>query len=354
MDILSPHCIVVIEKRRFDSWEGKSLISASVNITADRSGEGILRLYDPDYKIIDSLLGNGISTLTAKFYFGWGMSLTADRVYFLGNLVQTEWDNNITTLRFHDNSLKMKQEMKTRYHKKKTDLQILRSIATEHGLKFEVPPSFPESHPFVSLVQMTTDWRFALSIAKRAGLVLYVGDETLYATEAGITQNKPSIPMINGKDFQILRGLGLTYKLPKHPKSRIKKMEVRGQSGNSKRLAVSEGTGDDGISRIDFSETPSFSLSNASRQAKAIVRRQREHTFEHTIKTLFSFRKIISIRDVVHLANVGKFYSGKYFVSSVDYTFEAGKLYCELKVAGDVVSLAPKPKEKFTIYGKRK
>lgn len=347
MDFSSPHCIVEIDGHRFDSWNGKSVMSASVNLTTDRSGEGVVDLYDPNFKIIDGLFANGVKSANALFYFGWGKDV--GKPFFLGNLARVEWNDNITTFRFHDNSIKMKQERKTLYHKKKTDLQILKDLAIRNGLKFDSKNRLPESQPFESLMQAgKTDWEFALKVAAESGLLLYVRENTLYAVEAGTTKNELSSATLNfEKDFTLLRGFGLSYKLPKNPKGRIKKATVRVRGKNDKALVTTVGDEEGGVSDLIINkDLPSVSVARAAQTAKARIGKRKEYAFEHSLKTLPSFQKRINLRDVITLAGMGKFFSGDYFVTEVTYQFEPGHLICEMNVGNELKSLKPKPKTK--------
>lgn len=346
MEFPAPHCIVEIGGRRFDSYEGENLISANVNLTTDRSGEGVVELYDPKFAVIDNFLAGGVKSLISNFYFSW--SKNVGKPFFLGNLARAEWNEQITTLRFHDNSTKMKQEKKNRYHKKKTDLQILKELAKRNGLEFVVKSCLPESQPFESLMQSgKTDWDFALKIAAQSGLLLYVGDNTLFAVEAGTSKlEKPAATLEFEKDFTLLRGFGLSYKLPKNPKGRINKVTVRTRGKDGKALVVTAGDGEGGISDLINKDLPSVSVARATQAAKARIGKRKEYAFEHNIKTLPSFQTRINLRDTITLAGMGAFYSGDYFVTEISYLFEAGKLTCEMNVGNELKSLKSKPKGK--------
>ena len=339
MDVLAPHCIVEIATRRFDSWrEADDVHETSVQLTTDKTGEGIVSLFDPDFRVIDSLTGtDGISQQTARFWFGWGSSL-GDSL-FVGSLARVEHSNGISTFRFHDYSAKMKQAKKARYHKKKTDLQILQDLATENGLKFQAPKTLPPSEKIDDIIQTgKTDWDFALKIAGHAGLKLYVRGATLFAVEAGTTALADSVATLDyGTDFQLLRGFNLTYKLPENKKGRPRKTEVRGRASGGKLLKGSQETGTRGVTDIVVNQDlPKQTIALAERRAGGKNSRRREYAFEHHLETLPSFRQRIEVRDTIALSNMGKFFSGKYVVTEVQYGFHPGNLTCEFSVGRDL------------------
>lgn len=349
MNSLTPYCIVEIDGRRYDSRKGANVISAEVNQTTDKTGEGVLDLYDPDFQIIDRIFADGIKSVNAFFWLGWVIEkqplvdINLGLPIFTGLLARTEWSERVTTLRFHDRSLKMKQQTKTRYFRKKSDIQILKQLAADNGLKFEITSQIGESQPFDSLVQTgKTDWQFALKIAKESGLALYVKGDTLYAVTAGTIkpngETPPPIILNAEKDFELLRGFGLSYKLPKNPKARPQKITVKGRKKDGKLLkgVVNTNTDDEGTTDLIVrQDLPRQTVSIAERKGKGVINKRREYAFEHHLKTLPSFQKRLALRDVVTLAGMGKFYSGEYIVTDIRYEFSAGILVCEMTVGSD-------------------
>jgi hypothetical protein len=338
MEVLSPHAIVEIENRRFDSWLGLDLLTASVDLTTDKTGEGSVELFDPDFKILDAFLGNGIRSLVARFWFGWTQNL--GNSLFVGQLARVEWNEKVTTFRFHDYSAKMKQTKKARNHKKKTDLQILKDLAQENGLRFVAPKTLPPSEPLDTIIQSgKTDWEFALKIAEKAGLRLYVRDDTLFAVEAGTTALQPAAASLQyGADFTMLRGFGLSYKLPENKKGRPRKTEVRGRGKGGKRLTGQAEVGTSGTTDIVVKEDLlKHTVSLANRRASGKRDRRREYAFEHSIKTLHSFRQIVDVRNTITLGGMGGFFSGNYVVTDVRHQFRAGSLTSEMTVGRDAL-----------------
>jgi hypothetical protein len=337
MDLIAPHCIVNIEGRQFDSWrQDNVIISAAVELTTDKTGEGAVELFDPDFKIVDGFLGGGVKPLAAQFYYGWENNLGS--AVFLGSLARVEWGDKTTTLRFHDHSAKMKQQKKGRYFKKKTDLQILEKLATDNGLSFQKKGEVKDGQPLDSYMQPgKTDWEFALKIAERAGLRLYVRENTLFVVEAGKTGDA-SQTLIFEQDFELLRDFNLTYKLPDNKKGRPKRTEVRGRAKGGKRLKGSITTGprgqDDVVVREDL---PKHTVSLATRRATGKTNRRREYAFEHQLRTLHSFRKIIDVRTTLRLGGMGAFFSGEYVVTDIRYDFRPGQLISEITVGRDIL-----------------
>lgn len=334
---MTPHCIVEIDGTRFDSWRGKDVVTASVELTTDKSGEGSIELFDPKFEILDSFLGGGVKALAAQFWFGWNADL--GNSLFTGTLARVEWRDRVTTFRFHDNSAKMKRERKTRYFKRQTDFQILKKLAADNGLKFVLNARIGESQPIDSLMQASrTDWEMALKIAERAGLRLYVSGDTLYAVEAGTTQlNSPVTVLDFEKDFTLLRGFNLSYKSPTDRRGRRNRTEVRGRGrGDRQVVGTTEIVGNDTSDIIVKEDLPQQSVNFAERQARGRSNRKREYAFEHQLKTLSSFRTIISLRNTITLAGMGRFFSGNYVVTDIRYNFLAGELTAEFTVGADV------------------
>lgn len=333
----TPHCIVEIDGTRFDSWRGQDLISSCVELTTDKSGEGSVELFDPKFEILDKFFSAGAKVLTAQFWFGWEIDL--GQSIFVGSLSRVEWGDRITTLRFHDHSAKMKKEKKTRYFKKQTDVQILKKLAADNGLKFSLNARIGESQPIDSLMQAArTDWEMALKIAERAGLKLYVKNDTLVAVEAGTTQLAGSVgTMIFEKDFTLLRGFNLTYKTPTDSRGRKNKTVVRGRGKAEKQITGTEQiVAGDTLDIVVKKDLPQQSVGFAQRGAKGKSNRKREYAFEHQLKTLSSFKKVLALRDTLTLAGMGKFFSRNYVITEIRHDFKPGQLISEITVGADL------------------
>ncbi len=338
MDPSAPHSIVEIDGKRFDSWIGEDLLASSVELTTDKTGEATIELYDPTFKILDGFLGGGARALQAKFWYGWKKDV--GNALFVGTLARVEWRDWTTTLRFHDFSSKMKQAKKTRYFKKKSDLQILRQLAADNQLQFSLKGNIADGAPLDSLMQSgKTDWEMALKIAERAGLRLYVRNDTLYAVEAGKTGIIADGILTYEKDFTLLRGFNLGYKLPENKKGRAKKTEVRGRGRAGQRLTGTNNTGtNNGTTNLIVREDlPKPTVALLNRRAGGKSNRQREYAFEHHLQTLPNFERIVELRSTLTLGGMGRFFGGNYLVTDIRYNFRPGKLTSEITVGRDIL-----------------
>jgi phage protein D len=334
-EYLAPYASVIVNGRRFDSWLEEDLIAASVDLTTDKTGEGTVEIFDPNFKYLDSLGCD--KPIPGNFTFGW-KEMGEARV-FGGQLARVEWRDDVTILRFHDASVAMKQIKKGRYHVKKTDVQMLNTFAADNGLGFELRVAdFQESEPFDAVMQAArTDWQKALHIAHKSGLRLFVEGGTLVAVQAGTVKTGRNAGTLEfKKDFKLLRGFQLGYKVPENKKGKHKLTEYRGRKAAAERL-----TGDHKvppIGTIDLvvgEDLLKHSTRWAKTRAKAKADRRREFAYEHQIKTLAEFRRLIRLRDTVTLLGIGGFFSNEYIVTDIRYDFRAGSLTSELTVGRD-------------------
>jgi phage protein D len=335
IEYLAPLAIVTVAGRRFDSWQEEGLIAASVELTTDKTGEGVVEIFDPEFKIIDSL--GAKAPLPGSFTFGWKDMGEAN--IFNGQLARAEWSNDTTRLRFHDFSAKMKQEKKSRYHKKETVIQILTKLAADSGLGFELRvKDFTDSEPFDAVLQgARTDWQKALQIAHKAGLRLFVRNNTLFAVQAGTVKTGAHAGTLEfRKDIKLLRGFQLSYKVPENKKGKHKQTEYRGRREGGKRLTGDHKPAPIGTTDLVVGEDLlKHSVRWAKTRAKAKSDRRREFAFEHHLQTLAEFRRLIQLRDTVTLAGMGGFYSNEYVVTNIRYNFRAGQLISEITVGRD-------------------
>jgi hypothetical protein len=334
---IAPHAIVTIAGTKFDSFvEDSGVVSADILLRTDETSEATVGLYDPKYKLVDRFGGD--KPLPGSFWLGWGKNDGA--LIYTGSLDRVEWSNNVALFHFLDASHRMKQEHKGRYHVKKTDYQILRKLATDNGLKFELKTSLPESEPFDAVMQAgRTDWQKALQIAHKAGLRLYIGADggTLVAVEAGTTQfASGNTVLTKDVDFEILRGYQLAYRLPNNKKARPHIVEARGRKENAERITGQDKNGNFGRVELFVKEDPrKHSTAYLAKRAKSSIIRQREFAFQNRIKTLPSFQNLVHLRDKVTLRGVGGFFSGAYITTEVIYEFAAGKLTCDMELGAD-------------------
>lgn len=332
-----PHCRVKAGSRTFDYQLGRGiLLEASVELTTDKSGEGVVTVFDPGFVVVDSFVsGTGLAAIDAQFWFGWGPDL--GEPVFAGTITRAEWVDSKTTLRFHDKSAKMKAEKKSRYINKKTDLQTLKQLAEENGLTFVGPDNAPDSEAYESIMQDgRSDWELALKIAERAGLKLFVRGDTLYAKRAGVTGD--AVTAIKyGTDFDLLRGFNLSYKTPENKRGRPQRVEVRGRGRGGRRLTGTEQTGDRGVKEVVVKhDLPKQTVSAATRNASGRSHRRREYAFEHHLQLLPDFRQRLQLNDSLELNGMGRFFSGKYLITQLGYRFRPTSLTIDLQVGRDL------------------
>jgi hypothetical protein len=205
----------------------------SVDLTTDKTSEATITITDDEFAFTDQhLTSDGLKYLKAQFWMGFGRALGAPLIE--GTLVEAESDGAMATFRFHDQSNKMKQEKKSRYHNRASYLSILRKLATEHGLEFVGPDQADEGEVHEALVQLSeTDWEFARRMARRGGLRIWVSGDTLFAKEAGRV-GSPTATLAFRQDFRLLAGTHFSHKLPEHPHGRPRSVEMhlRGRSGS--------------------------------------------------------------------------------------------------------------------------
>lgn len=241
----------------------------------------------------------------------------------------------------------MKQKRHSRYHIKKSDLQLLRSLASEHDLKFQVIGDAKDSAVHDGLIQfLQTDWQFAMEVARRAGLRLYARGNTLYGQVAGQTGDATAeliYSLLNDSDFKFLRaGLGLSYKLPENKKGHPGRTEVRTRGRAGRRVSGVVGAGERGTEHVHVEENlPERTTQAARHRARARRSLRRESAFEHRIQLLASFLRRYRLvqGDTVQLSNVGAFNSGKYVVDAIHYEHSSSSFTAEVNLKRDITGL---------------
>ena len=326
---------------RLDSWRNTSLIiSVSVELATDKSGEAIIELSDPDYKFIDQLIsGKDVKPLLARFWLGFGNELKLGNSLFKGKLVRVEHNVNNSTLRFHDMSVKMKQHKKVRYHHNMTDIALLKRLATEDELEFVAPDNYAEKELAPTVLQYGTNWQFARKIAAESGLRLHTQDSTLFAKEAAATDKGKVAATITSLDAVLLRSNRFSYKLPEHKRGRHRRVEVRGRGRDATRLTGVEESGERGRSEVVVhKDLRRHSTQHAKNKARGIRQSKREHAFECGVRLMPTNKENrINLRETVELQGFGGLFSGQYLVDKVSYDYRAGELSCELNLIRDII-----------------
>jgi hypothetical protein len=340
---LANHCIIelVEPQERLDSWikTQSPIIRVSVNLTTDKSSEAVLVVSDPAYRFTDHYISTaGMPQLTARFWLGFNSPDGKDGTIYTGLLARHEWKDGEATFVFHDKSLKMKQARRSRYHKKISDIAILRKLAIEYNLKFSGPDRKDDGDMHDDVMQYSkTDWQLAQEVARRQGLRIWVHGETFFAKEAN-TIKTPVAQIIIGKDSRLLRGYEFNYKLPENKRGRPSLVQYRGRAAGGKLLTESSDENTRGIGEVIGRESlPTNSRLAAQRLAQSKKDRRREHAFEGTITLLPHYPEggRINVRDTVDIREAGELYSGLYIVGETRYEFAAGRLEQQLNIHRD-------------------
>ncbi len=230
----------------WDSWTDEQLIeSVRVSLVKNETSHAEIVIYDPDFKILDSLTTEtGVDMATVKIYLGFEQDL--GEPLFKGLLGEVERGNATTTLTIYDMGFKMKLEKKPGYHNKKSDVQILKTLATRNGLKFIGPKKPLKLEPHKAMTQdEQTDWEHAMERARDAGLEIWVRQDTFFADYPP----KPTTPILtltNRVDFELKSDFDFFYRTPE---GKEKEVKVRGRGKAGKRVEGNNKTGQTAVKR---------------------------------------------------------------------------------------------------------
>ncbi|HEX8747379.1 MAG TPA: hypothetical protein VF717_09270 [Pyrinomonadaceae bacterium] len=342
-----PHYVVEINDVTFDSWRHPGLLTlVSAEMARDKTGGANISMCDPAFKYTDMFLDTtGLKRARVRVWLGYGEQVAQGQPLFEGLLSCHRHDGQVATFSFDDPTSKMKQKKRPRYHNRTTALKLLKKLAEENGLSLVVKGEVPDSEEYDVIIQWNqTDWQLAMETARDLGLRLYARGQTLYAQEAGKAGDKAVAELVykgTDGDFRMLRGLGLSHKLPEHKRGRHGRVEVRtrGRAGRRVSGVDTEGgaRGTEEVQAID--DLPSSSERAARRRARARRNRHREQAFEHSIILMPGFlRRGLPILQghTVKLMQVGLFYSGLYVVDAVSYQGRPNGLTAELSLNRDI------------------
>lgn len=334
-----PRCIVEIGGTRYDSRAPESrLRSVAIELTADRTGEAEISFADPDFAFTDRHLDQtGMPNLQCRVWMGYAEGV--GEAIFKGRLVGHEHDGEYATFRFHDRAAVMKREQKLRYHRAKTDFGVMRSIAEEHGLQFQLVGEARDSAAHPSLPQQgVTDWDFILLIARRSGLRVWVEGDTLFAQKAGVQGGAAAI-LTYREDFLMLRPVSLTYRLPESRRGRHQRVAVHGRGPAGERI-TGESAGDERgrVHQSAREDLTHHTRAEAERRANAIKAGVRESAFEHRVRLIEAAAAgtTPALRGGVTLKGCGDFYGGDYVVHVLRREFRRGALTVELTLRRDL------------------
>jgi phage protein D len=326
---------VEIDGQRIDP---RVVTEVTIDLTTDKTSEGTVRLFDPKFVAVDRMVaGGGVKLAECRIWLGWSQSSLGEPVY-TGLLNRLGWEESVAEFRFHDRSQTMKQKTKSRYHQKKSDLDVLKQLATDNGLKFSGPTGAggEDSEVFEVTSQVAeTDWELARSIARKAGWKIYVHDDTLYVRVAGKTG--ASVTTLKyGTDFQILRGASLSYKLPENKRGRPSRVDVRTRGRSGTQLVGTDSTGDRGKEEQQIhAAIRKHTVTTAQRHAAGVTHRRREYAFENHLQIIPTFEPRLSLNDTITLAGIGQVFSNEYLITRLGYRFKSGALTCELEAGRD-------------------
>lgn len=350
MNLIGRHCVVEIDGEEYDSWKDGGLINGvTVTLNTDKSGEAIVALADPRFIFTDAHLdASGLRRAKVRVWMGFGEKAQLGPPLFEGLLSGHDHDGAIATFAFDDHLSRMKQKKRSRYHINKSDLDVMRSLAGEYGYRIVISKDVPDSEVNDCLIQWgQTDWQFFMETARRCGLRVYMQGQTLYVQEAGRT-GEAVVDLVYGpqsgddaSEFVMMRGIGLSHKLPENKKGRPGRVEVRTRGRGGRMISGDDGDSDTrGGDHVHVEEDlPHHTERAARRRARARRSLHREDAFDHRIRLLPAFlRSHVPLRqgETVRLLGVGQFYSGTYIIRSARYIYDTNQYAAELSLKRDI------------------
>lgn len=336
----NPHAVIEVGGQRFDSWKDQSLFAGvEIDLTTEEASQVVWQVFDLDFKFLDKwTTSTGLDLLPASVWLGFGDDL--GQPVFGGLLAKADHSGGITSLKFHDKSLRMRLTKKTEYHKGLDDIDIIRKLAERNGLKFEgpIPPISPPLDKHKSLIQdAQNDLEFAHERADEIGVVLFVRGDTLYAKEAA-KSGTPVLTLAYRKGGTLLSDFNLSFKVPENRESRPRTVETRTRGHAGKRLRGAAQESDRGTDHVEIKRDLAIKTKrHADRRAEAKKALEREHAFDVTVSFLPSFSETRpDVRQTVALQGMGKLFSGNYIINSVTHSLRAGELKTTLQLYSDV------------------
>lgn len=340
---LSPHAVVELGDTTLDTWQdGNRVVGVEVELCTGEASKASLRVHDPGpaFEFIDSITSDdGVRELQARVWLGFGGTHELGPPVFKGLLACVEREGGATVCRFYDMGFKMRKIQRTEYHKNLNDLQIIRRLAGRNGLEFRGPDKSIPLDKHNSLKQEgETDWSLAQACAERAGLVLYVRGDTLFAQEAAVTAETPLLTLRYREDFLLLEDFRLSFKVPENQEGRPARVETRGRGRGGRRLRGESEQHPRGTERLEIKRDLHVkSKRHADKRAEARKALDREHAFNCSVGVLPAFTgRRADVRDTVALANLPRVFNGKYLCDTVTHVFEAGQLSMELDLYRDI------------------
>jgi hypothetical protein len=317
---VTPHAIVEIDGRRWDSWQHKKLFErVSIDLATNEASEGVWQIFDPEFLLLDEYTGDdGVPMAVMRFFLGFGHDL-GDAPLFKGLLARVERGDSQTGFRAYDMGFKMRLVKKSEHHRKMTDVQLIEKLAKRNGLGFVGPtaeelkdaPKAPKHDATMQTQQ--TDWEHAMECAERSGLVLFVRQDTLFAKPPGKVKKNADLTLTRGAHFEMLHPLDLVFKTPENVGGRPQQVKVHGRGRGGKRLTATAEGGTRGRKELSV-KTDIVTHVEAVAKHRAYAERelQREHAFTAAIRTIAPLPgKGRDVRDTIALAKIGKLFNGK-------------------------------------------
>lgn len=337
-----PHARISLGDSIIDSWSPDCRIEGvEVELATNEASQAELRFFDPDpeFRLLQSLTSaDGIAELPVRVWLGFGEANGLGGPVFEGLLARVERDFSTTILRCFDAGFKMRKVQRTEYHRNLTDLEIIARLAKRNGLRFEGPDERIALDKHKSEKQEgETDWAFAMKCAERAGLVLYVRGDTLFAKEA-VKTGREVIVLKFREDFMLMDDFRLSYRVPENQEGTPARVETRGRGRGGRRLKGESQRERRGTELLELKRDLRVkSQRHADRRAEARKALQREHAFDCSVGVLPSFTgPRPDARSTVKLDKLGTLFSGKYLCDRVTHIFAPGELTMELDLYRDV------------------
>lgn len=335
----SPHAIVELDGKTWDSWQRKKLFSrVTVELTTGEASEASWEIFDPDYQFIDSLAkDDGVKLATMRFWLGFGPDL--GQPVFKGLLSRVERRDPKTIVRAYDMGFLMRLVQKAEYHKG-DDLAIIKKLVERNApLKFKGPakPLKLEAHKAMTQDQQT-DWQHIAERAHEAGLLLWVRDDTVFA-DYPAKAGEPKLTLTNRQDRTLLRDFNLEFKVPENKSGRPKGIEVRGRARGGKRLSGTSDQSSRGHEELKVKRSLAIrTKSYATARAQAQKELDREHAFHYSISKLpiDPGDARVDVRDTIRTGGFGKLFSGDAIADKVIHDYSPGHLTMSLELHRDV------------------
>jgi phage protein D len=334
----NPHAVVEIDGVKFDSWDdARPIIRVRTELVTEHASEGSVELVDTDFAVLDSYsLADGVKRSVVRVWFGYGESV--GEPVFKGMLARIDRGDETTTLVAYDMGYKMRLEKRAQYNKG-TDLDILKKLAERNGLTFEGPDKGFKAETHKSRMQdQQTDWQHACQLARDAGLVLFVREDTLFAKEPAKT-GTPVVKFTRGGDFATMRGINLGYKLPENKGGRPRRAEHRTHGKHGKAVKGVSDESKRGHVHVEMKrDVGAKTLTGAQRRAAAIKAQEREHAFTCRVRARLdtSRDRRPDVRETAELSGVGKLFGGLYLIDQVTHELSARGLHTDYQLYRDV------------------